>query len=102
MIGKPEHDAFVRAMKWCVVTSLRKDGSPTNSVVFYALDRDDIIFSTTADRLKAKTLKRDARAAVTILDEGALYRFVTVEGPATVETPPGSRHATRRPTCRSG
>lgn len=86
MIGKPEHDAFVRAMKWCVVTSLRKDGSPTNSVVFYALDGDDIIFSTTADRLKAKTLKRDARAAVTILDEGAPYRFVTVEGPALVES----------------
>jgi PPOX class probable F420-dependent enzyme len=85
MIGKPDHDAFVRAMKWCAVTSLRKDGSPTNSVVFYALDGDDIIFSTTADRLKAKTLKRDARAAVTILDEGAPYRFVTVEGAATVE-----------------
>ena len=85
MIGKPEQDAFVRAMKWASITSLRKDGSPTTSVVFYALDGDDILFSTTADRLKAKTLKRDPRAAVTVLDEGAPYRFVSIEGPATVE-----------------
>lgn len=85
MIGKPEQDAFVRAMKWASITSLRKDGSPTTSVVFYALDGDDILFSTTADRLKAKTLRNDPRAAVTVLDEGAPYRFVSIEGPATVE-----------------
>ena len=86
MIGTAEQDAFIRAMKWCAVTTLRGDGSPTNSVVFYAVDGDDIIFSTTLDRLKAKTLSRDPRIAVTVLDEGAPYRFVSVEGEATVET----------------
>ncbi|MGE3075258.1 MAG: PPOX class F420-dependent oxidoreductase [Dehalococcoidia bacterium] len=85
MIGKPEQDAFVRAMKWASITSLRKDGSPTTSVVFYAVDGDDLLFSTTRDRMKAKTLKRDPRAVVTVLDEGAPYRFVSVEGRATVE-----------------
>jgi PPOX class probable F420-dependent enzyme len=84
MIGKPEQDAFARAMKWAAITSLRKDGSPTTSVVFYALDGDDILFSTTSDRLKAKTLRRDPRAAVTILDEGAPYRFLSVEGTAKI------------------
>jgi PPOX class probable F420-dependent enzyme len=71
-------------MKWASVTSLRKDGSPTTSVVFFAVDGDDLLFSTTRDRLKAKTLRRDPRAAVTILDEGAPYRFVSVEGRARV------------------
>lgn len=84
MIGTPEQDAFVRSMKWATVTSLRKDGSPTNSVVFYAVEGDDLLFSTTKDRLKAKTLKRDPRAAITVLDEGAPYRFVSIEGRATV------------------
>ncbi|MGE0599852.1 MAG: PPOX class F420-dependent oxidoreductase [Dehalococcoidia bacterium] len=84
MIGKPEQDAFVRSMKWASITSLRKDGSPTTSVVFYAVDGDDLLFSTTNDRLKAKSLRRDPRAAVTVLDEGAPYRFVSVEGKATV------------------
>lgn len=86
MIGNETQDAFVRSMKSAIVTSLRKDGSPSTSLVFYAVDGDDLLFSTTADRLKAKTLRRDSRAAITVLDEGAPYRFVSVEGTATVES----------------
>lgn len=84
MIGTAEQDALVRELRWAVVTTLRKDGSPSNSVIFYAADGDEIIFSTTKDRVKAKTLKRDPRIAVTVLDEGAPHRFVTVEGTASV------------------
>ncbi|MEO8540719.1 MAG: PPOX class F420-dependent oxidoreductase [bacterium] len=84
MIGTPEQDAFVRAMKSAIVTSLRKDGSPTTSLIFYAVDGDDLLFSTTRDRIKTKTLKRDPRAVLTVLDEGAPYRYVSVEGIATV------------------
>lgn len=85
MIGDAEHDAFVRSMKWCTVTTLRKDGSPTTSVLFFGLDGDEILLSTTKDRLKAKTLKRDPRIAVTVLDEGAPYRYVTIEGTARIQ-----------------
>lgn len=85
MIGNEQQDAFVRSMKWASVTSLRRDGSPATSIVFYAVDGDDLLFSTTSSRLKAKTLRRDPRAAITVLDEGAPYRFVSVEGRATVE-----------------
>ena len=76
MIGTAEQDALVRELRWAVVTTLRKDGTPSNSVIFYAVDGDEIIFSTTKDRVKAKTLKRDPRIAVTALDEGAPHRFV--------------------------
>jgi PPOX class probable F420-dependent enzyme len=85
MIGKPEHDAFVRKNKWAVVTTLREDGSPTNSVIFYALDGDTLFFSTTADRLKARTVRNDDRIAVSVIDEGAPYGYVTIEGTATIE-----------------
>ena len=84
MIGTAEQDALVRELRWAVVTTLRKDGTPSNSVIFYAVDGDEIIFSTTKDRVKAKTLKRNPRIAVTALDEGAPHRFVTVEGTASV------------------
>lgn len=84
MIGTPEQDALVRELRWAVVTTLRKDGSPSNSVIFYALDGDELIFSTTNDRIKAKTLRRDPRIAVTALDEGAPHRFVTIEGNARI------------------
>ncbi|MCL6643930.1 MAG: PPOX class F420-dependent oxidoreductase [Dehalococcoidia bacterium] len=85
MIGTPEQDALLRQLRWAVVTTLRADGSPASSVVFYAVDGDTIIFSTTADRLKARTLARDPRIAVTALDEGAPHRFVTVEGRAEID-----------------
>lgn len=85
MIGTEEQDAFINKNRWAVVTTLRKDGSPTSSVIFYARTGDEIIFSTTDNRLKARTLRRDPRIAVAVLDEGAPHGFVTVEGTATVQ-----------------
>lgn len=85
MIGTQEQDAFINRQKWAVATTLRTDGSPTNSVVFFARDGDELLFSTTAARLKAKTLRNDARIALCILDEGAPFGFVNVEGTAVVD-----------------
>ena len=85
MIGTPDQDAFISKNRWAVVTSLRKNGSPTNSVVFYAREGDELLFSTTKGRIKAKTLRRDPRAAITVLDDGSPYGYVTVEGTATIQ-----------------
>lgn len=85
MIGNAEQDAFIRSMKWCTVTTLRQDGSPSTSVLFFGLDGDELLLSTTKDRLKAKTLQRDPRIAVTVLDEGAPYRYVSIEGTARID-----------------
>lgn len=85
MIGTPDQDAFISSQRWAVVTTLRGDGSPSNSVIFFARDGDTLLFSTTSDRLKAKTLAADPRIAITVLDEGAPFRFATVEGRATIE-----------------
>lgn len=86
MIGDTAQDEFITNNRWAVITSLRKDGTPTSSVVFYAREGDELIFSTTLDRVKAKTIARDPRVALTILDEGAPFRFVTVEGRATIQS----------------
>jgi PPOX class probable F420-dependent enzyme len=85
MIGTPEQDAFIDKNRWAVVTTLRKDGSPASSVIFYARQGDELLFSTTESRLKAKTLRRDPRIGVTVLDDGAPYGYVSVEGTGAVE-----------------
>jgi PPOX class probable F420-dependent enzyme len=87
MLGTPQQDEFISNHKWAVVTTLRRDGSPANSVVFYAREGDVLFFSTTKGRLKAKTLERDPRIALTALEEGSPYSYVTVEGAATVHSP---------------
>lgn len=84
MLGTPDQDKFISSQKWGVVTTLRKDGSPASSVIFYARAGDELLFSTTRDRLKGRTLAQDPRIALTVLDEGAPYRFVSVEGTATL------------------
>ncbi|MCS7294267.1 MAG: PPOX class F420-dependent oxidoreductase, partial [Dehalococcoidia bacterium] len=85
MIGTPEHDAFLSSHRYAVVTTLRADGSPASSVVFYARRGDELFFSTTKDRLKARTLRRDPRIVLTALDEGPPFGYVSVEGLARLQ-----------------
>ena len=86
MIGTEAQDAFINKNKWAVVTTLRKDGSPSSSVIFYARDGDALLFSTTANRLKGKSVRNDPRINICVLDEGAPFGYVTVEGRATIES----------------
>ncbi len=85
MIGNAQQDEFVRRNRWAVVTTLRADGSPTSSVIFYAVRGDELFFSTTKDRLKARTLRRDPRIVLTALDEGPPFGYVSVEGTGRVQ-----------------
>ncbi len=85
MIGTPEQDAFIGRSRWAVATTLRRDGSPSSSVIFYARDGEDLVFSTTRSRVKARTVANDPRIALCVLDEGAPFGFVTVEGIATIQ-----------------
>lgn len=85
MIGDREQDAFVSEMRQAMVTTLRRDGSPTSSLVAYCRDGDELLFSTTRDRLKAKTVARDPRVVLAILDGEGKGRFVSVEGHGVVQ-----------------
>lgn len=80
MIGNAQQDEFVRRNRWAVVTTLRGDGSPASSVIFYAVRGDELFFSTTKGRLKARTLRRDPRIVLTALDEGPPFGYVSIEG----------------------
>lgn len=85
MIGTEDQDAFIREHLFAVVTTLRKNGSPANSGVFVVVDDDDITFSTTEDRLKTRTIEKDARVAVTFADSLEPYGYVTAEGTASIQ-----------------
>jgi PPOX class probable F420-dependent enzyme len=85
MIGNAEQDAFASQMREAIVTTLRRDGSPTSSLVAYCRDGDEIVFSTTRDRLKAKTVANDPRVVVAILDGEGKGRFLSVEGNGVVQ-----------------
>ena len=57
-----------------VVTTLREDGSPYNTVVWVDVDDEAVIFNTAEGRAKPRHLRHDGRAALT----GSTRRTATV------------------------
>jgi PPOX class probable F420-dependent enzyme len=72
--------AFLDAPRFAVVATINADGAPQQSVVWYAVRGDRILFNTKRGRLKDRNMRRDARVSFCVEDE---YRWVAIRG--TVE-----------------
>ena len=66
----------------------RADGSPHIAPVWVDLDGDQIVFMTSADTIKGKSILRDGRVAVCFDDERPPFSFVTISGTTTTSTDP--------------
>jgi PPOX class probable F420-dependent enzyme len=66
----------------------RADGSPHVAPVWVDLDGDDIVFMTSADTIKGKSILRVGRVALCWDDERPPFDFVTVAGTTTTSTDP--------------
>ena len=84
-MSEEERRAFLthgtRTAKLAVV---RANGSPHVAPIWFVLDGDDVIFTTGADTIMGKALRRARRAALCIDDERPPFAFVTVDGPAEI------------------
>ena len=58
MLGSADLDAFVSHSYLALVTTTRKDGSPSSSMVGCGRDGDSLLFSAQVDRLRGRTLAR--------------------------------------------
>ena len=65
------------------VVTLKKDGSPQITPVWYDFDGTYLYFSTTTDRAKARNIKRDNRISVCIRNEDA-HKVVLFAGIANL------------------
>lgn len=66
----------------------RADGSPHVAPVWVDLDGDQIVFMTSADTIKGKSILRDGRVCLCFDDERPPFSFVTIAGTATTSTDP--------------
>lgn len=62
----------------------RRDGSPYVLPVWFLLDGDDVIFTTGADTVRGRALRRDGRASMLVDEERPPYSFVRIDGHAEV------------------
>jgi PPOX class probable F420-dependent enzyme len=80
-------DTPARTAKLGVV---RADGSPLVAPVWVDLDldRDEVVFMTSADSIKGKAIRRDGRVSLCWDDERPPFSYVTVSGRARTSEDP--------------
>ena len=80
----PEQREFLEQHR-LVIVGLPGKGAPSLTPVYYALDGDDIVISTTAARYKAKAVRRNPDVALCVLGEQQPFPYMTVYGHGTIE-----------------
>ena len=76
---------FLESHRLCVFGFNRHSGPPSLSPVYYFMDGDEIVISTTGSRIKAKAVQRSPEVSVCVLDEKMPFAYLTVYGHARIE-----------------
>lgn len=77
---------FLNGVHFAVVATLRPDGLPHQTVMWYALQEDGtLLLNTPFDSVKHRHLKRDPRLSVCVEDG---YRYVTLRGAVEINEDP--------------
>jgi PPOX class probable F420-dependent enzyme len=67
------------------LATVRKDGRPHVAPIWFELDDDgSIVFTTGADTLKGRSIRRDPRVCLCVDDERPPFSFVVVDGKVDV------------------
>jgi PPOX class probable F420-dependent enzyme len=80
-----QRKAFLSEHRLAIIGAVRADGRPQLSPVYYAMDGDDLLVSTTATRAKAKVVRRDSRVTVCVIGEQLPFPYLTVYGRGSIE-----------------
>jgi PPOX class probable F420-dependent enzyme len=69
--------AFLDERRFGVLATVNADGSPQQTVMWYALRGDRIMMNTARGRTKDRNMLRDRRVSLCVEDG---FRFVTIQG----------------------
>ncbi|MEK7246841.1 MAG: PPOX class F420-dependent oxidoreductase [Chloroflexota bacterium] len=83
----PEVEEFLKGAHVAALATLRGNGRPHVTPVWYDFDGREFTVSTFRDTQKAKNVARKGFAALTVFSNEFPYRQVTVEGMAKVGGP---------------
>lgn len=90
VMSESEWRAFVtEGTRTGKLATTRLDGRPHVAPIWFDLDDDGtVVFTTGADTLKGKALRRDPRPAMCVDDETPPFAFVLIEGTAELSDDP--------------
>ena len=69
------------------LSTLRRDGTPRNWVVWVGLEGDRVLVCTTSFSWKAKDMRRDPRVGLSVVDLSNPYRMAALQGRVVEERP---------------
>jgi len=78
---EPKAETFLKGVHFAKIATLKKNGSPHVTPIWYMYEEGKLIVNTTTDRVKYHNLRRDPRVAF-LVDDG--YPYVLVEGKARI------------------
>ena len=87
--------AFLEAVPVGCLATTTADGKVRQSVVYFAVESDQIVISTESKRGKARDVERTGTASLCVQGPAKPYPSVTLEGPARIV-----RNAIGPPTAR--
>lgn len=80
-----EWRAFVsHGTRTAKLSTVRADGSPHVTPIWFVLDGDELVFNTSSSSVKGRNLVRDGRVALCVDDDRPPFAFVVIQGRARV------------------
>jgi PPOX class probable F420-dependent enzyme len=88
-MDRAEWHAFVsEGTRTGKLATVRRDGRPHVVPIWFVLDGDDVVFTTGAETVKGRALRRTGQASLCVDDERPPFSFVTISGPAALSEDP--------------
>jgi PPOX class probable F420-dependent enzyme len=75
-----------------VVSTVRKDGSPHQSVVWVDYDGENVLVNTAEGRAKPRHIRANPHVGVSVVDPQDPYRWISVSGPAEMTDEGAEEH----------
>ena len=75
-----------------VVSTVRKDGSPHQSVVWVDFDGENVLVNTAEGRAKPRHIRANPHVGVSVVDPQDPYRWIAVSGPAEMTKEGAKEH----------
>jgi PPOX class probable F420-dependent enzyme len=70
------------------LATVRTDGHPHVTPIWFTLDGDDLLFNTWHTAIKAKNIQGDKRVSICVDEEKPPFSYVIIEGEAELTNPP--------------
>ena len=80
-----ERKDFLKSHRLAIVGAEGMAAPPQLSPVYYVMDGDDVLISTTETRAKARAIRRDPRVSVCVLGEEPPFPYLTIYGHGQIE-----------------